>query len=59
VLDACTDLPRRPPAAAIQAMHLAVWGGRRYGLLIGLNETEAAAWAEEMAQLCLLRMKAD
>lgn len=59
VVDGCTDLPRRPPAAAIQAMHLAVWGGRRYGLLIGLNETEAAAWAEEMAQLCLLRMKAD
>jgi hypothetical protein len=40
-------------------MHLAVWGGRRYGLLIGLSETEAAAWAEEMAQLCLLRIIAE
>jgi AcrR family transcriptional regulator len=59
VLDACTDLPRRPSPETIQAMHLAVWGGRRYGLLIGLSETEAAAWAEEMAQLCLLRMSAE
>jgi AcrR family transcriptional regulator len=58
VLDACTDLPRRPSPETIQAMHLAVWGGRRYGLLIGLNETEAAAWAEEMAQLCWLRISA-
>jgi AcrR family transcriptional regulator len=59
VLDACTDLPRRLSPEAIQAMHLAVWGGRRYGLLIGLDETEAAAWAEEMAQLCLLRLNAE
>jgi AcrR family transcriptional regulator len=57
VLDACTDLPQRPSAEATQAMHLSVWGGRRYGLLIGLHEAEAAAWAEEMAQLCLLRIK--
>jgi AcrR family transcriptional regulator len=59
VLDACTDLPRRPSPEAIQAMHLAVWGGRRYGLLIGLGETEAAAWAEEMARLCWLRVKVE
>jgi AcrR family transcriptional regulator len=59
VLDACTDLPQRPSPESLQAMHLAVWGGRRYGLLIGLNETEAAAWAEEMAQLCLLRFIAE
>lgn len=58
VLNACTGLPRRPSPEAIQAMHLAVWGGRRYGLLIGLSETEAAAWAEEMAQLCWLRVNA-
>ncbi len=53
VFDACTDLPRRPSAEAIQAMHLAVWGGRRYGLLIGLSETESTAWAREMELLCL------
>jgi len=59
VLDACTDLPRRPSPETIQAMHLAVWGGRRYGLLIGLSESEAAAWAAEMTQLCLLRMNTE
>jgi AcrR family transcriptional regulator len=58
VFDACTDLPRRPSPETIQAMHLAVWGGRRYSLLIGLSEVEASAWAEEMAQLCWLRINA-
>lgn len=53
VFDACTDLPQRPSPEAIQAMHLAVWGGRRYGLLIGLGEAESAAWAREMERLCL------
>ena len=53
VFDACTDLPQRPSAEAIQAMHLAVWGGRRYGLLIGLSETESVEWARQMERLCL------
>lgn len=58
LLGACSDLSRKPSPEAIQAMHLSVWGGRSYGLLIGLNEAEAASWAEETAQLCLLRVKA-
>jgi len=59
VFDACTDLPHRPPADAIQAMHLAVWGGRRYGLLIGLSEKENAEWARQMEGMCLALLKAE
>lgn len=58
VFDACDDLPARPSHEAIQAMHLAVWGGRRYGLLIGLSEAEAAQWALQMEHLCLVLVKA-
>ena len=59
VFDACTDLPLRPSADAIQAMHLAVWGGRRYGLLIGLSEAESLEWARQMERLCLALLNAD
>ncbi|AYQ28855.1 MULTISPECIES: TetR/AcrR family transcriptional regulator [unclassified Polaromonas] len=59
VLDACTDLPRRPCPEAIQAMHLAVWGGRRYGLLIGLNEAESAGWARQTERMCLALLKTE
>ena len=59
VFDACTDLTQRPSADAIQAMHLAVWGGRRYGLLIGLSEAESLEWARQMERLCLALLNAD
>lgn len=52
VLDACTDLPARPAPQAVQALHLAVWGGRRYALLLELGEEEARAWAGEMRGVC-------
>jgi hypothetical protein len=58
VFDACTDLPQRPSADAIQAMHLAVWGGHRYGLLIGLSEAESLEWARQMERLCLALLNA-
>lgn len=58
VFDAC-DLPQRPSAEAIQAMHLAVWGGRRYGLLIGLSEAESIEWASQMERLCLALLNAE
>jgi AcrR family transcriptional regulator len=58
VFEACNDLPARPSPEAIQAMHLAVWGGRRYGLLIGLSDAEAAQWALQMERLCLALVKA-
>ncbi|MGH6639158.1 MAG: TetR/AcrR family transcriptional regulator [Polaromonas sp.] len=54
VFEACDDLPTRPSHEATQAMHLAVWGGRRYGLLLGLSDVEAAQWAAQMERLCLV-----
>lgn len=53
VFDACTDLPRRPSAATVQSLHLALWGGRRYALLLELDEAAARAWAADMERLCL------
>jgi AcrR family transcriptional regulator len=59
VFDACTGLPQPPSPDEIQAMHLAVWGGRRYGLLIGLGDTENKEWARQMEKLCLASLKAE
>lgn len=53
VLQACADLPRQPDPATLQALHLAVWGGRRYALLLELDEARAREWAAEMERLCL------
>lgn len=53
VFDACSDLPERPSPETIAAMHLSVWGGRRYGLLVGLSELELAQWSGQMQALCL------
>lgn len=52
VLAACTDLPAPADAATVEALHLAVWGGRRYALLLQLDEAQARAWAQEMQRLC-------
>lgn len=52
VLDACTDLPRKPAPETAQALHLAVWGSRRYALLLELDETRARQWAREMERIC-------
>lgn len=54
VFDACTDLPQRPSAGAVQALHLAVWGGRRYAMLVRLPEAQMQQWAAEMERLCVL-----
>jgi AcrR family transcriptional regulator len=59
VFDACTAPAQRPSAQAIQAMHLAVWGGRRYGLLIGLSDIENKEWARQMEKLCLASIKTE
>lgn len=53
MFDACSDLPERPSLDTIAAMHLSVWGGRRYGLLVGLSERELAQWSGQMQALCL------
>ena len=52
VFDACTDLPRRPSPATVQALHLAVWGGRRYVALVALEPDQRRAWVEEMGRMC-------
>lgn len=51
VFDACTDLPRRPSADTVRALHLAVWGGRRYAMLVGLAPEQMQQWAGEMERL--------
>lgn len=52
VFKACDDLPRPVPPETIDALHLAVWGGRRYALLLRLSDGETAAWADEMERFC-------
>lgn len=53
VFDACTDLPQRPSRTTVRALHLAVWGGRRYAMLLQLNPAQMTVWAIEMERLCL------
>ncbi len=52
VFDACPDLPSRPAPETVTALHLAVWGGRRYAMLVGLGPAQQQRWAEEMERLC-------
>ncbi len=52
VFDACTDLPQRPSVETVRALHLAVWGGRRYALLLELDEAQARLWAAQMERMC-------
>jgi AcrR family transcriptional regulator len=53
VFAACTDLPRPVPPHTQMALHLAVWGGRRYGLLLRLEPPALAQWADDMERLCV------
>lgn len=53
VLEACTDLRSRPSPATVRALHLALWGGRRYALLLEMDEAGAREWAAQMERLCL------
>lgn len=54
VLDAAADLPAMPDPATIDALHLAVWGGRRYALLLQLDQPGMQRWAEQMERFCQL-----
>lgn len=49
----CADLPRQPLPGTLHALHLAVWGGRRYALLLRLDEAAMRQWADEMEALCV------
>lgn len=53
VFDSCTDLPRQPAPATVEAMHLAVWGGRRYAMLVNLDAENMDRWAQQAELMCL------
>lgn len=53
VFDSCTDLPRQPSPATVEAMHLAVWGGRRYAMLVNLDDEHMDQWAQQAELMCL------
>lgn len=58
VFEACGDL--LPVSGdTIEALHLAVWGGRRYGLLVRLDDARMKAWADAMERLCLSLIEND
>ncbi|WP_230626127.1 hypothetical protein [Cupriavidus necator] len=52
-LAACTDLPRAPDDATVQALVLAVWGARRYRLLLQGAALEPQQWVRQMQIVCL------
>lgn len=53
---ACADLPRQPRPESIDALFVAVWGGRRYGLTAQLSGPQVEAWLLEMEELCCARI---
>ena len=57
VLGACTDLAQQPDDSLIEALHLAVWGGRRYAMKLRMDEQQMQTWAREMEALCLVRLE--
>ncbi|ARN22758.1 TetR/AcrR family transcriptional regulator [Piscinibacter gummiphilus] len=59
VFDACADLPQRPAPHLVRSLHLAVWGGRRYAMLVQLDAGAMAGWAADMARLCRAAVQAN
>ena len=54
VFAACGDLSKRPSSDTLLSLHLAVWGARRYGLLLRLDAPQSRAWAADMERVCVL-----
>ncbi len=52
VFAASNDLPHRTADDTVVALHLAVWGARRYGMLLALDAQETNHWAQAMERLC-------
>lgn len=52
-LGACADLPRAPEVEVVQALVLAVWGARRYRLLLGDAALAQSEWVAQAQALCL------
>lgn len=56
VLAACPDLPRQPDAAVVASLAQAVWGARRYRLLLA-PVPPASDWALQMERFCVLALE--
>lgn len=59
VIEASTDLSPIPSTATLEALHLAVWGGRRYAMLVQLEPERVAAWAGQMEAICIQALAGD
>ena len=57
-LDACADLPARPEDALLQTLLLAIWGARRYRVLLPDAPPAPDVWIGEMERLCLVALAA-
>lgn len=53
VFAACDDLAHPPASETVRALVMALWGGRRYALLLQLDLDSARAWAAEMDRWCV------
>ena len=58
VFAVCSDLPQQPAASLVEALHLAVWGGRRYAMQLRLDDAHMHHWAREMTHICIARLEA-
>jgi AcrR family transcriptional regulator len=54
----CTDLPQRPSDDAVRALVIAVWGGRRYLMLVQPRDIQLAEWTQQMQRLCIAALSA-
>lgn len=52
VMDACTDLPRPVEPQLVSSLLEAVWGARRYRLLLQVPEPADPAWQQQMQRVC-------
>ncbi|WP_244787884.1 TetR/AcrR family transcriptional regulator [Cupriavidus pauculus] len=52
-LDACPDLPAPATAETVQTLVMAVWGARRYRLLLPESPPANDAWIDTMIGICL------
>ena len=53
VLEAASDLPAMPSDAQLEALHLMVWGARRYALLVELPPQRLQAVVAAQLDSCL------
>lgn len=56
VIAACPDLSPQPSGATVEALHLAIWGGRRYALHVHLARERVESWAAEMERVSLMAL---